>query len=331
VPYFQEQFAVTCTNLSHVLHELGRNQEAKGRLEAALAVLRDLQQQDPKLQYHYHFALSLLARGQVLSGLGLDTEAEGDFRSATEILETLIGRQADEGWRCDLAITRSNWARLLHKLERFDDAEAMFRAAIQDFEVLSEHVRRMPAVKDCTAWSYDYFGDLLFDAGKRQDAERAYRRALQAWEAAQQTAGSPAYQHHLAWFLANCPVRSLRDPQRAVDLANQAKNQTPENAAYWNTLGVANYRSAQYEASLAALREAQKHRPDGNSLDWFFLAMAYGRLGDVEMSRQCYEQGTQWMTRHTPGDFRLRKIRVEAEQLIESPPNPETGPANDEP
>src|SRR5262249_17352795 len=41
----------------------------------------------------------------------------------------------------------------------------------------------------------------------------------------------------LAWILANCPDRTLRDPGKALELAKQVIDLAPEKGDYWNTLG----------------------------------------------------------------------------------------------
>src|SRR5205823_1680578 len=47
----------------------------------------------------------------------------------------------------------------------------------------------------------------------------------------------------LAWFLATCPDPAIRDPGQAVEHARRAVALAPKVGGYWNTLGVAVYRS----------------------------------------------------------------------------------------
>ena len=45
--------------------------------------------------------------------------------------------------------------------------------------------------------------------------------------------------NNLAWALATCLDRGLRNPPRAVALAQSVVRQAPRDGVYWNTLGVA--------------------------------------------------------------------------------------------
>jgi hypothetical protein len=57
-------------------------------------------------------------------------------------------------------------------------------------------------------------------------------------------------------------------------------------------------------------------RAGGNSFDWFFLAMAYWRLGDHEKARTWFDRAVQWMNKHMAQDSQLRRFRAEAEAVL---------------
>ena len=54
----------------------------------------------------------------------------------------------------------------------------------------------------------------------------------------------------------------------------------------------------------------------GNSMDWFFLAMAYQQLGEKEKARQWYDRAVQWMDKNQPKNEELRRFRREAAELL---------------
>ncbi len=120
----------------------------------------------------------------------------------------------------------------------------------------------------------------------------------------------------LAWILANCPDRTLRDPARALKLAKQAADREPKNGGYWNTFGTAYYRVGEWKNAVEALAESMKLRNSGDSYDWFFLAMAHWHLGDKKQSRDWYDRAIQWMDKNERPDEDLRHLRAEAAELL---------------
>jgi tetratricopeptide (TPR) repeat protein len=99
---------------------------------------------------------------------------------------------------------------------------------------------------------------------------------------------------------------------RAVELAAKAVKMAETEPAYWNTLGVAQYRVGNWEAAIQALQRSVKLQSNGSSADWFFLAMANWRLGKRAEGRGWYVQAVDWMERNKPDDQELRRFRDEA-------------------
>jgi serine/threonine protein kinase/Tfp pilus assembly protein PilF len=126
-----------------------------------------------------------------------------------------------------------------------------------------------------------------------------------------------------AWDLANCPEPRLRNPRRAVELAKKAVALSPEEPAFWDTLGAAHYRAGDWDAARAALEKSialYAGRPDKRdtqeSFSTFFLAMAHARLGNAAEARRCYDRDVRWMEQRQPVDPSLRRFRAEAEELL---------------
>jgi hypothetical protein len=57
-------------------------------------------------------------------------------------------------------------------------------------------------------------------------------------------------------------------------------------------------------------------RAGGDSFDWFFLALAHGRLGGRDEARTWLDRAVQWMERHKPNDDELGRFRAEAEAML---------------
>ena len=88
--------------------------------------------------------------------------------------------------------------------------------------------------------------------------------------------------NNTAWLLATCPDPELRDHADAVKHARRAIELEPNNGNTWNTLGVAYFRLGDWEEARSALYRSMELRNEGDSFDWFFLAMIHAQLGRKE-------------------------------------------------
>src|SRR5262249_10954595 len=75
----------------------------------------------------------------------------------------------------------------------------------------------------------------------------------------------------------------------------EATDLRPDVAAYWQTLGVAQYRAGADRAALAAFTESVKLGKGGDATDWLFLAMAHKKRGNDDQARKWFDQADQWM------------------------------------
>jgi hypothetical protein len=91
----------------------------------------------------------------------------------------------------------------------------------------------------------------------------------------------------------------------------------PKNGSYWNTLGVAQYRTGNWSASIGAIEKSMELRGGGgDSFGWFFLAMAHWQQGNRDEARAWLTKATAWMDQNKPYDGELCRFRTEAQQLI---------------
>ena len=122
----------------------------------------------------------------------------------------------------------------------------------------------------------------------------------------------------LAWLFATCPNSKLRDPRRAVELAKKGVSLAPEEASYWNTLGVAEHRQGDWKAAIEALTKSEELASRTFlGYDAFFLAMAHWHLGDKPRARGWYDKAVQWMEKNQPKNEELNRFRAEAAALLE--------------
>jgi len=158
---------------------------------------------------------------------------------------------------------------------------------------------------------------LMYTSFKCPEPARAeYARTAELHRQALPYDTDGSFPNAYAWFLVDCPDTALRDPTRAVSLAEQAVARDATQAGYWRTLGVARYRTADWAASRAALERAWGLCGEDAPGIWFFLAMAAWRQGDPQAARGWYERAVRWMDAQPGADESLLRYRKEAEDLF---------------
>jgi len=143
-----------------------------------------------------------------------------------------------------------------------------------------------------------------------EDAARFYTAALSLHSE------NAATQNDLARLLVNWHRPGVEHLEEAIDLAKKAVKATPTAANYWVTLGMAHYRAGQWSDALTAFQQAAKLRNGDESLNWFYLAMVHGRLGEKEQGRKWYDQAVLWMEKNDPDNGGLKYLRAEAAELL---------------
>jgi WD40 repeat protein/Flp pilus assembly protein TadD len=179
------------------------------------------------------------------------------------------------------------------------------------------------------AWYWNGRGVTYFRLGQWDKALADFAKALEL------APNDPLVQSNLAWVLATRPEERLRDPARAVELAEKAAKSAPEVGTVWTTLGVARYRHGDWKGAAKALQEALKHCQGAAALDrgvgrpLLFLAMARQRLGEGQEARQTYDRAREWLAANrkvleaVPGQAaELERFRAEAAALLGVPPPP---------
>jgi hypothetical protein len=84
---------------------------------------------------------------------------------------------------------------------------------------------------------------------------------------------------------------------------------------YWNTLGVAQYRTGCKAARVDGEVDGAA-QGGGDSFDWFFLAMCHQQQGDEKTVREWYDRAVTWMDKNDPINAELRGFRKEAAEVL---------------
>jgi tetratricopeptide (TPR) repeat protein len=257
--------------------------------------------------HRHHRGMAQLALAQVFRSANMHADAEVVLRQAVALHEGLVAECPDEdSYRQGLARACVELAAFL-RMEQPAEAVQVLRQALAVHEKL---VAEFPREAQYRQGLFDAY-DLLAQMGNINEAERGWRTLL----ALDPTNGRA--HNNLAWRLATCPDPKLRNGPWAVELARKAVELGPEQGAWWNTLGAAQYRAGNPKAAIDALTKAMELRQGGDSWDWFFLAMAHWRLGHKEEARKWYDQSVACMQKSFPHHEELRRFRAEAEELLE--------------
>jgi tetratricopeptide (TPR) repeat protein len=104
---------------------------------------------------------------------------------------------------------------------------------------------------------------------------------------------------------------------RALEAARRARELQPDNGAFWNTFGVAQYRIGRFEDAHATLTRSDTLN-DGHPADMAFLAMSLARIGEADAAQRELERLRRLMRRQpwTNDPQSLRFLR-EAQTLVE--------------
>ena len=165
----------------------------------------------------------------------------------------------------------------------------------------------------------DYLAKSYSALGRHADALRLSEETLALRRVAlgPDHPDTPAGMSRLAALLATCPDARLRDPKRAVELAQEAVELAPRSAWSWQVLGWGRYRTGAWKDSIAALEKSIELREDGgDSFQWFFLAMAHWQSGNKEQARKWYDRAVEWADKNQPANAQLRRFQGEATELL---------------
>lgn len=136
--------------------------------------------------------------------------------------------------------------------------------------------------------------------------------------------------NNLAWLQVTCPDPSVLNPDDAVRHARRALDIQPNEGNYWNTLGVAYYRSGDWNKAKEALYRSMELSNHGKGFDWFFLALVELKLGHKDQALDLYNKAVDWYQKNLPNNPELYRFQVEAAQELalakpSRPPSPSQG------
>jgi tetratricopeptide (TPR) repeat protein len=123
----------------------------------------------------------------------------------------------------------------------------------------------------------------------------------------------------LAWILLTAR-ESLRNPSKALSLAQRAAQSRPDDRSYRNTLGLAYYRSGEFAKALGVLELNVKTDDLYIAFDYVLMAMCRHRMGQVERARVDFNRAAREQRRLRQTDPRdeteFRSLLTEAKAVL---------------
>jgi tetratricopeptide (TPR) repeat protein len=209
--------------------------------------------------------------------------------------------------------TESSLAQTLERLGRSQEAADAYERSVAWLKRSSQDPNAARSFlwqrKEC----HLYYGLFRAATGRTAEAEQHFRQTIELYDTA-------SMRNELAWMLATHPNPRVRNETAhlAVQWASEAADLSPNNGGIANTLGAVLYQAGRWQEAVAALEKSMELRKGGDSLDWFFLAMAHWKLGEKDKARQWHDRAVQWMDENRPASEELCRFRTESEELLNS-------------
>jgi len=310
IPEYRQLPALIHNNLGTALHDLGRQEEAEREYQQALTLYQRLADDFPSVPEHAQESLTAglgADHPQTLTSkhnLALVYHAQGKHAQAgTLLMEVLEGRTARLGPDSPAAFQTAHdlhWVGVaLWENGQLPEAEKAFRAALTFFKSraakLTASSPEFEYTRQQMGWTNFYLALVLNAAGRPREAIEEYHRTLELAPGNKVAAPNFWPRVALARLLATSSDLQLRDPGQALALARTAVAQMDREAHGWSTLGIALYRTGEWNASIDALEKAVELRRNNDAVDWLFLAMAHWQRGEKDKALQWYDRAEQWV------------------------------------
>jgi serine/threonine protein kinase len=340
------QLACRLNHLSIVVNAQGRPLEAvdlmrksAAALDSILAALRD-SPPDDSVGFMLVLAIVLEQLGDLLQDTGGFEEAEKVYSRSLDLEQQARKGERDSHpsleivsrWN-GLGTARLGANQLLTARQAFDKALAL----MEPMKLLDTYTRNsdlLPRIELLTQRSRCRvgLGNVLFESGKPDEAVREFAAARKDYEdMLALNSGVQNLGRVYAWFLLTCPVRELRDPKRAFDLAREAltRHQDWNAVPYHKLMGLAACRMGDWKVSLDSLHNVPApgweklpwntealDRPGWDGWFWFTEALDRWHLGETKAAREAFNQGERWVAKNGSANLDLRRFRAEVATLL---------------
>lgn len=245
--------------------------EAEALYAEAIALWEEVLPQVPAEQFknesRVQIALAYLQLGEFRQQLRKRPEAEAAFKKSIEYGEKAVEREPDR------LLARHNLEVARRSLDALHE------------QALREEISRL--------WDQQRFADALERCARGVAEQEEQLRTGKDREAASRRL---AYRlERYARLLAHCPEWKLRDTKLAVQQARRATDLQKDEAAYWYTLALVQYRNGEWKNSLESLDEVKKRAGEFEASDWLLVAMNRHQLKQPVEARAALKKAVEWI------------------------------------
>ena len=276
--------------------------------------------------YLAELALSIDDLGSLMLTRKRFEEAAHSLHEGLEIRQLIMPYVENNEWDCYLlARSYKNLGILASSANNCELAIENYVNAISWLDQLTEEFpSRMDFCRELGSCLFRV-GSCQRKLGHNEDAMQNYERSVSVYENAATLAptdprlnyGFAKASNSLAWGLVVREDPENWEPIRAIQLAEKAVELVPTASAYINTLGAAYYRAERFERAEETLLRAIESSKGGTAWDWYFLAMTYAQLGDLQSAESWYEKAERWSRSQDPLDPEVARIQDEAKSLMQ--------------
>lgn len=214
------------------------------------------------------------------------------LKRATKVFERLVETAPTvPGFQLDLAGSYYYYGVATGIVGRMKDSLDYQNRACAILETLVQEHSGEPLYAEEYAIVASGAGESLESYGKWREASELYEKALKVCP------GNELLSNRIAYLWADSADPALRNPERAIALAQSNVSQSPRTAEYWHTLGVALFRAGRADEAVAALEQSLSLSAEVDGWDLYFLAMAEQARGRSAAARERFEEATQWLAR----------------------------------
>jgi serine/threonine-protein kinase len=322
---YAARLATIHVNMGADYRSESRIDEALTAVSQALPLAEELAQQYPGVpQYAQILVTAFNNLGYYQTLAGRHAEAVVTLTRGTEAVERLVRDNPDVPDHAQ-SLAMMYFSRANLQSARGDLAAALASTTRAE-QVIGRWAREKPGVAEYaelegrialqTGW-------LLYGLGREGESADAFGRSRATWERlTRDHPGQVTFPSYLAALLVECPLKRLRDPARALTLAQEGVRLAPTSFDQWQTLGLAHYRLGQGSDAVAAMERARQLMPKGDErreLVELALAMAQWQAGQKDAARRLYAEAAGRIDQAAVRHPQHQALRAEAAALLGVP------------
>lgn len=320
LPIYQENLALTLTDLGLMLHQQHRCVDAKPVLEESIALLQSLRRTyGSTLRYRETIAATQDGLGQVLRDLGDLAAAQEQFAASLTAYQELSDQAPDlPDFYQRLAITQSHLAQTLAQSvdQMSDDDEAKretismiqdgFASARTTLQQLCEVFPDVPQYRHSLAHvCFEQAKALSIDLSTAElspaDADQvneAWAEAEGIWEALSEQ-GDHAASERLAWLLLSKDGIKEADLHQALKAAKKAYDALPESVLCQGTLALS-YAANHQPDRAKSLTDTWIDEETFSGRQWRILSIVAAADGQAEKAVAYQQRCQSWYADYAP-------------------------------